>query len=278
MDKQLRLAQISKWGYKLTMKPKLYRFGSGKNKSPEKMMKIRKRIKRFVPKDDALVCLPYNHIEINKEIEREGNTVLPSNVVDHFIDQSGYRAIMNYCICRESNGCKDYPIDHGCLFLGEAARHIHPEMHRSVTKEEAKAYIRDCNEKGLVHLVGRAKLDTLWLDIGPHEKLFTVCNCCPCCCISMTVPYIPPLLTDWFSKMPGMEIEVTDDCNGCEKCQDKCIYGGLEMTDGRAFITDKCRGCGRCAEACPSDAIKITMDEDSVQKTIDFLAPRVDVS
>ncbi len=215
---------------------------------------------------------------INEKIEREGEIPLPTNVVNHFIDQSSYRAIMNYCICRESNGCKDYPIENGCLFQGEAARHIHPDMHRSVSKEEAKAYIRECDEKGLVHLVGRAKLDTYWLDIGPHDKLFTVCNCCPCCCISLATPYIAPQLTDWFYKMPGVEVTVTDDCIGCEKCMDACIYGGLKMENDRAVITDQCKACGRCAEACPNDAIQVTMDENAVQETIDFLSPRVDVS
>ena len=166
----------------------------------------------------------------------------------------------------------------GCLFLGEAARGIHPDLHTSVTKEEAKEHLRKCREQGLVHLTGRAKLDTLWLDIGPHDKLYTICNCCPCCCISLATPYMAPGLTDWFYKMPGVEVKVTDDCVGCEKCLEQCIYGGIEVKNGKAVVTSECRACGRCAEKCPKNAIEITMDENAIAQTIDFLGSRVDVT
>lgn len=159
-----------------------------------------------------------------------------------------------------------------------SGRRIHPDMHRSVSKEEAKDHLKQCREKGLVHLVGRAKLDTLWLDVGPHEKLFTVCSCCPCCCISLATPFVAPQLTNWFTKMPGVEVVVSDDCIGCETCRDVCIYGGLDFEDGRAVITDQCRACGRCAEICPEEAIQISMPEDSIQATIDHLSQRVDVT
>ncbi len=235
-------------------------------------------MEKYVPADDALVCLPRNNIIIDKDIQRQPDMILPTNVIDHFIDKSSYRAVMNYCICRESNSCKDYPTDYGCLFLGEAARKIHPDMHRPVSKEEAKEHMKRCREKGLVHLVGRAKLDTLWLNIGPHDKLFTICNCCPCCCISLAAPYMAPELTEWFIRMPGVEVTVTEDCIGCGKCQDVCIYGGLDFSNDKAVITDQCRACGRCAEICPNEEIKIIMSDDAVQATIDLLEPIVDVT
>ena len=49
------------------------------------------------------------------------------------------------------------------------------------------------------------------------------------------------------------------------------------MNLGQACITEHCRGCGRCVNVCPQQAIQLTMDETSVKKTIDFLAPTVDV-
>lgn len=278
MDKQLRLAQISKYAYKIIYKPKLFRFDRSKNKPPAVVDKMRRRLKKIIPMDDALVCLPKNEVIINKKIDKEGEMILPTQVIDHFIDQSSYRAVMNYCICRKSNTCKDFPKELGCLFLGEAARDIHPDLHTSVTKEEAKAHLKKCREKGLVHLTGRAKLDTLWLDISPHDKLYTVCNCCPCCCISLATPYVAPGLTDWFKKMPGVEVNVSEDCIGCEKCLDACIYEGIKMEEDHAVITDNCRACGRCAEQCPQEAIQISMGENSIQETIDLLATRVDVT
>jgi len=56
--------------------------------------------------------------------EAAPDMVLPSQVVEHFIEQAGVHWIMNACICRDASGCRDYPIDLGCLFLGEAAAGI----------------------------------------------------------------------------------------------------------------------------------------------------------
>jgi hypothetical protein len=55
----------------------------------------------------------------------------------------------------------------GCLFMGKAVLGINPALGRLVSKEEAHEHIRRCNEKGLFHLIGRNKLDTVWLGIGP---------------------------------------------------------------------------------------------------------------
>lgn len=277
--KQSFNAKFSKFGYKLIYKPKLFKYRLLKD-TPERSRKMRKRMEKLIPKDDALICLPKNEVLIDKKIAKPGDTVLPTQVIDHFIEKSSFRAIMNYCFCRDANNCKDYPIEYGCLFMGEAARGLHPDHHRSVTKEEAREHIRKCREAGLVHLAGRANLDTIQFVIGPHDKLFTVCNCCPCCCIALATQYMPLELTDWFYKMPGVDVTVNaEECVGCEKCQPHCIFGGLEMSDeGKAVITDGCRACGRCVEACPTGAIKISFDETAVQQTIDFLSPKVDVT
>jgi hypothetical protein len=37
-------------------------------------------------------------------------------------------------------------------------------------------------------MIGRNKIDTLWMGVGPGYKLMTVCNCCPCCCLFKTLP------------------------------------------------------------------------------------------
>lgn len=277
MDHQLVRAKINRWAYKLVYKPRLYRFDYTKN-NPQRAKRARKRLDRIIYPDDALVCLPKDEIIINQSIDAPESIPLPTKVIDHFIDNSCYRAIMNYCSCRESNGCKDYPIEYGCLFLGKAASKIHPDLHRSVTREEAKAHIQKGREAGLIQLAGRANLDTYYLGVGPHEKLFTICSCCPCCCIGIAIPHLSPEFTDWFYKMPGVEVNVTDECIGCEKCLSACMYGGIKMENSHAVITDRCRGCGSCVETCPSKAIDIRMDKDAVQRTIDFISQRVDVS
>lgn len=275
MDRRLLYAKVSKLFYRLTYSSGLVQ--SGFLRRFEKQ--ARKGKQRMVPPEDALVCLPKNEvIQIDQAVQTEG-IVLPTQVIDYFIDKSNYRAIMNFCMCRDSNRCKDYPREYGCLFLGEAAKGIHPDLCRPVSKEEAKAYVMKCREAGLVHIVGKAYFDCVWLDTAPHTRLFTICNCCPCCCISTATKYMPPDFTDWFHRMPGVSVRIGDDCMACGACVDQCIYNGILVQGDRAVITEHCRACGRCAQACPQQAIHVTIDDvNYVQRTIAFLEPRVDVT
>jgi NAD-dependent dihydropyrimidine dehydrogenase PreA subunit len=234
---------------------------------------------KFAPPGDGVICLPKGRlIQIGESAGTQENTVVPTQVIDHFIDNSSYRAIMNFCLCRDANNCKDYPIELGCLFLGEAARGIHPDIHRSVSKEQAKEHIRRGQEAGLLSIVGRAKFDSVLLDVTPHEKLLTICNCCPCCCITRGVPHISSELSEIYKKMPGVAIHIDDKCSGCGQCVEVCIYAGVEIVDAKASTTDSCRVCGRCAQVCPEKNIKVVIeDEDFVQKAIAQISENVDV-
>ncbi len=223
--------------------------------------------RRFL-EGDHLVALPRDQtIKVHKDVEDAEQMVLPSSLADHFIDQASHQWIMDFCICRRSMPCKHYPVDLGCLFLGEPVQEINPEWGRLVTKEEAKDHIRKCQEAGLIHFIGKSKLDTVWLGIGPGEKLLTICNCCPCCCITRGLSHAAPLLSEKLKRAPGVEVRVTDDCIGCGTCAAKvCFSDAIHIQEGRAVIADNCRGCGRCAETCPNDAIKITIDPERFMK------------
>jgi ferredoxin len=230
---------------------------------------------------DDIIYLPRDEtIQIHQPVASYQNIVLPSRVVEHFIEQSHYHWIMNFCICRESNGCRDYPVDLGCLFLGEAVLGINPKMGRLVSKEEALAHVARCRAAGLVHMVGRNKLDTIWLGVGPGEKLLTICNCCPCCCLWKMLPQLNPMIGEKVHKMPGVSVRVTDLCAGCGACiQGVCFVDAISLVDGRATISTECRACGRCVEVCPNQAIQILIEDTAfVQSTIERLEPLVDLS
>jgi ferredoxin len=231
-------------------------------------------------KGDDLVYLPSDRsVSINENIDQPESLVLPSKVVNHFIEMASQHWIMDFCICRESSQCQAYPRNYGCIFLGEAIQHINPRLGRRVTKEEALEHARRCREAGLVHVVGRNKLDVMWLGAGPGEKLMTICNCCPCCCLWKVLPDITPRIGAKVNRLPGVNVQVTVLCQGCGTCTEGvCFVNAIQVIDGQAFIGEECRGCGRCVEVCPNEAIRLTIQAGvPLDTTIERLSQKVDV-
>lgn len=233
---------------------------------------------------DSIIYLPQNKVvSLNRKIDADENfenIVLPSRVVEHFVEQANYHWIMNFCICRDSAGCKDFPIELGCLFLGKAVTGINPKLGRSVSKGEALKHLEKCREHGLVHLIGRNKLDTAWLNVGPGTQLLTICNCCPCCCLWKMLPMLSSNISDKVTRMPGVNVKVTERCTGCGLCtEDICFVNAIHLIDKQAAINQDCRGCGRCVSACPHQAITLTIDSsiDFFQESINKISTLVDV-
>lgn len=218
---------------------------------------------------------------LNKKIDEFENMVLPSRVVDHFVEKSNYHWIMNFCICRDSAGCKDYPIDLGCLFLGRATTGINPQIGRCVTKGEAIAHLENCRQHGLVHLIGRNKLDSVWLNVHPGNRLLTICSCCPCCCLWKMLPSLTPQISGHVTRMPGVTVSVTERCTGCGTCIDEiCFVNAIQIYNQRAVINDGCRGCGRCVTICPQQAIELCIDSTTnyFQESVSKITSLVDVT
>jgi hypothetical protein len=238
-------------------------------------------VDRFFFDRDDLLFLPQDRlIPIHEPIGLPDEIILPSSVVEHFIEQASVHWRMDSCICRRAERCQDYPIDLGCLFLGDAALGINPQLGHRVSREEALEHVRRCREAGLVHMIGRNKLDTIWLGVGPGERLLTICNCCPCCCLWRALPHLAPGISRKITRMPGVAVSVNDACSGCGACADGvCFVDAITVVDGRAAIGEQCRGCGRCAEVCPTGAIEVTLDRhDFLDECIQRITPLVDVS
>lgn len=235
-------------------------------------------LKRWLFDGDDMIYLPRDKvIAINESVASAMPTVLPSQVVDHFIDQAHHHWIMNFCLCRTGAHCKTYPHSLGCLFLGPATMQINRHLGRRVTREEAHAHVRRCREAGLVHLIGRNRLDAVWLGVRPADQLLTICNCCPCCCLWRVLPHVAPSISRGVTRMPGVEVSVTDRCIACGTCtQGVCFVDAIRVTEQRAIIGDTCRGCGQCVLACPNHAIEIAVDVASAVRTaIERLNPLV---
>mgnify|MGYP000451124995 FL=1 len=241
---------------------------------------IGKLIDKALFEDDDILYLPQDKaITINRSLQQPDDLAIPSLVLEHFIHEANYHWIMNFCICRDSSACKDYPVELGCLFLGEAAMGINPEFGRPVSREEALDHAARCREAGLVHLIGRNKLDTVWLNVGPGKKLLTVCNCCPCCCLWRVLPVITPRIARKVTRLPGLRVQVTERCVGCGTCnRGICFVDAIHLEGNRAVISDDCRGCGRCVTVCPTGAIEIHIDSPKLfDRAIERISAAVDV-
>ncbi|MCX5858526.1 MAG: 4Fe-4S binding protein [Proteobacteria bacterium] len=200
-------------------------------------------------------------IPVFKSLERGNDVVLPYQIVEKFIEKSSYRVIMEFCGCRTSYRCKDYPQELGCLMMGEGSRRIKTPWVRPVSKAAARAHLKKAVEANLVPLVGKARVDNALFGVPDEGDLFTVCFCCECCCISRIFRHLPPEeRNQQFRRLEGLEIQVdAEKCKGCGTCAEHCFLKLIKITDGKSFIPDDCRGCGRCARACPNGAIKMTL-------------------
>ncbi len=230
--------------------------------------------------DDITYLVQDKLITVDIPVTKQDDYVLPSQVLNHFIEKTRYHWIMDFCICRSSMECKDYPIELGCLFLGEATLGINPQLGRRVSKEEALEHLEKCQNAGLVHMIGRNLLDKQWLGVNPGDKLMSICNCCPCCCLWRVAPILTPKIGNKIKRMPGVDVKVGEKCIGCGTCtKGVCFVEAIQLIGDRAVISEECRGCGRCVEVCPQNAIELTInDKHYINKTITRMESLVDVS
>jgi ferredoxin len=236
---------------------------------------LRNRIPALDPNLSNVSTIP-----INKEIEGADGIALPEEVMDRLIEASKDRVIIDFCGCRMIYGCKQYPKELGCLFMGRSTRRISRDFCHEVSVQEAKAHVRRAIEAGLVPIVGEARADHDLLRIPYEGTLLTSCFCCECCCLSRFFRRGPLEIVDGIMHpVEGLSVQVTDDCVGCGVCASSCFISAIRVIAGRAVIDEYCRVCGRCAAACPQNAIKLTLrNPHAVDDVVSRILSKVDLS
>ncbi|MFX1278128.1 MAG: DUF362 domain-containing protein [Promethearchaeota archaeon] len=230
---------------------------------------------------DDIIYLPQDRvINLNKSLGEYREYVMPSQVLEHFINKAKNHWIMDFCICRSSMDCQDYPQELGCLFLGDSVLDINPQLGRLVSKEDALEHLKKCREAGLVQMIGKNRLDAQWLGVSSGDKLLSICNCDPCCCLWRVSSILVPKIGSKIKKMPGVVVRVNDNCIGCGTClNDICFVSAITIKDNKAIISNQCRGCGRCVSVCPQNAIELLIDEERfIEKSIHELENIIDVT
>lgn len=233
----------------------------------------KKIINKMLFEDDEIIVVS-NSININKKIEAEKSEFLPTDIIKEVIKRSDDIVIMNSCLCRTSNNCEDYPHDIGCIFLGPTTRRIPRNICHEATVEEALAQVDSADAAGLSHIIGRNKIDTVWMNVKPGKGLLTICHCCPCCCLWKVYPNLNHEISDKLEKLDGVDVKLhEDECKKCKKCLDSCMFEAISFKDNKISIDpDICKGCGLCVNTCKFGAITIEYTE----KTIDNVVNRMD--
>lgn len=213
-------------------------------------------------------------IELNKTVAKNVELIHPPvEMLIDIIHRSSFRASLNECLCRKVQGCTDYPLDLGCLFLGPAAKDcVERGVARELTEEEAIAHVKRAAEAGLSAAAYFVEVEEyVWG--WPDEELpnvLEVCFCCPCCCSAVR-----------FEERAGGELERilhqgigwscvvdTNACIGCGECEQACPHDCMRVKDSVAVVHETCAGCGQCVRVCKHAAL-------SVQKTAET-KPRID--
>jgi UDP-glucose 4-epimerase len=165
-------------------------------------------------------------------------------------------------MCRQAEGCETYPQDLGCLFLGDGATQIDPSLAHPVDAGAALNHARKAMSLGLMPTILHSSLDAFMLQI-PFRQMLAICFCCECCCtIRKGMRLGPPAAWKTVTRLPGLTVEVGDDCVGCGACLDICPVDAISLETDRAVIGEVCKGCGRCVAACPTDVISMLISED----------------
>ena len=239
----------------------------------------RKLIDKILFEDDEIIVIP-NTININKKIESEGSEFLPTEVIKDVIRRCNDIVIMNTCLCRTSNKCEDYPRDIGCIFLGPTTRKIPKNIGYKATLDEALAHVDRADATGLSHIIGRNKIDTVWMNVRPGKGLLTICHCCPCCCLWKVYPNLDEDISNKLEKLDGVNVKINENyCKKCMKCLDnKCMFNAISLVDNKITIDyENCKGCGLCANSCKFDAITIEYNDNTIDNVINRIENLIEI-
>lgn len=228
----------------------------------------------FRPEDNETVVLP-----IGEAVQATGSVVLPYIVLAPLVERARARFILNECLCRRAENRPTCPRDIGCLFLGDGAAEIHPELGHPADAKEALAHVQRALEAGLMPQIVHSAFDAWMLGI-PYRRMLAVCFCCDCCCsVRQTLRYGPPAFRETVHRLPGLAVMVGPDCVACGRCAEVCPADAIHLEDGRASVGPNCQGCGRCAAACPQGAITLYLDPaiDPVGRLLALVEQRTEI-
>lgn len=210
----------------------------------------------------STVVMPLN-VDLTEQGEK---VVVPMDLIKESLKHVSYIGGMDTCLCREANGCEDYPHDIACLFFGEGGKTIVKHgLGRQLTYEEACERVDQAAAHGLMGQAVWIEVEQLLWGIrnDQMDKFLEICFCCPCCCIAMRLARnATPQERHRFHPSGWTAVPDRTKCVGCQKCvsgPNGCPVEAISFgEDGKVVIDQEiCVGCGICKTKCNLDVIKI---------------------
>lgn len=220
------------------------------------------------------------YIPVGEAVDEIPGSVLPYQIIGDFVNQASRRFVLENCPCRTGNKCSDYPREIGCIFLGDAAGDIDPELGRPVTVEEAMEHVMRARGQGLLPSIIHSSFDASLLSID-YRKMLAICFCCNCCCAFRSdMKKGPVAYRDRIIRLPGLVMTTGGDCAACGTCVEACFLGAIELGKDGPVFAEFCKGCGRCADACPRGNIHIRLDPaiDTESIILERIGARTDIT
>lgn len=196
----------------------------------------------------------YQIVSLNTPVEIfDLEHVIPYPVARSIILQNPLPSIAVLdCPCRaqKKDACEPRDV---CLVVGEPFVSFilehHPHDSRRLTVDEALAIIQAEEDRGHIH--------TAWFKDVMHDRFYTICNCCACCCLGMA-SYdrgVKRIVHSGYKPVVDQNA-----CSACGVCAQTCPFQAIAAGEEYAlFDMDRCMGCGLCASHCACEAISLEL-------------------
>jgi len=208
-------------------------------------------------------------VPVGARFDRSPMAVLHYDAAKQLVEASSHILRTDTCVCRDARNCKDYPVDLGCLFLGQGARKmsLHGRAH-PITKEEALAHLDRARRLGLINNAIWSSVELSALRVDPAHTV-ELCSCCPCCCLAFKTKHASHTFLDGIAGFGVSRVASLDKCTRCTNCVPACPFDAIkvDLREGPVIDGLRCKGCGRCVTVCRPEALKIVPFEPSRNST-----------
>jgi ferredoxin len=187
--------------------------------------------------------------------------ILPYEDIRQMVKAAKEIAVVS-CSCRKRKEIVVKPCDKShdmnCIQFNRSAEYAISRGHgKKLSLDEALALVDEIEDDGLVHCWSNS--DTMTINV--------FCSCCADCCMN----FLPMLemgvpVTKVYAKSRYEAQSNEAQCNGCQKCVDRCNFDAISMDKVPGYKKLKavidpelCMGCGVCVLACEPKSLKMAL-------------------